>query len=227
MCSRFSLSSPHDAVRSMLDARNSHIFPPRYNIAPTQPVLVARLSERRERELVLMRWGLIPSWMKDPARVSVLMNARSETAADKPSFRGALRHRRCIVPADAFYEWRGEKGHRRPYMVRRKDRGLFAFAGLWECWLGADGSEIDTMAILTVRSNEALSWLHDRMPAILEPEAFKPWLDTRTIMAEAAIGLLRPFANDALDVIEIEPTINNPQVDGPELQTPAATSRLL
>ena len=226
MCSRYSLTSPHEAVRGYFGYANTHVFPPRYNIAPTQPVAIVRLSEVRERELALVRWGLIPAWAKDPSKLSTLINARSETVAEKPSFRGPIRHRRCLVPADAFYEWTGPAGAKRPHMIRRKDQGLLALAGIWEGWLGADGSEIDTMAILTVRSNVALSWLHDRMPAILEPAVFEAWLDGRAMKAEEAVELLAPAADDLLEVIEIGAAINNPRNEGPDLQTPERT-RLL
>ena len=220
MCSRYSLISPHDAVRRLFATGAAHDFPPRYNIAPTEPVAIVRQSPRHERELALVRWGLIPSWGKDPARFSTLINARAETAADKPSFRGALRHRRCLVPADAFYEWLGPAGARRPHLVRRKDRRLMALAGLWEHWLGADGSEIETMAILTVPSNVALSWLHERMPALLEPGQFADWLDCRSGSALGVADLLAPAADDLLDVIEVGPAVNNPRSEGAELHAP-------
>lgn len=226
MCSRYSLSSPHEMVRAYFGYGNDHVFPPRYNIAPTQPVAIVRLSETRQRELALVRWGLIPAWAKDPSKLSTMINARSETAAEKPAFRGPMRHRRCLVPADAFYEWMGPAGRKRPFMVRRKDRGLLAFAAIWEGWLGADGSEIDTMAILTVPSNVALSWLHDRMPALLEPEHFAGWLDGRAMKAEEAAELLKPAADDLLDVVEIGTAINNPQAEGAALQTAERTTLL-
>ena len=223
MCSRYSLTSPHEAVRQYFGYGNEHAFPPRYNIAPSQPVAIVRPGQvpGAGRELALVRWGLIPSWVKDPARISMMFNARGESAADKPSFRGGMRHKRCLVPADCFYEWLGEKGHKRPFLVRRKDRGLMAFAGIWDHWLGADGSEIETMAILTVRSNGALSWLHDRMPAIVASEQFDDWLDTRHVLAEAAAEVLQPAADDILEAFEVSKALNNPRAEGADLQTPA------
>ena len=226
MCSRYALTSPHEAVRGTFGYANQHAFPPRYNIAPTQPVAIVKHGFAGARELALVRWGLIPSWAKDPAKISTLINARAETAAEKPSFRGAMRHRRCLVPADAFYEWLGKAGEKRPHLIRRKDGGMLAFAGIWENWLGADGSEIDTMAILTVACNVALSWLHDRMPAILEPDAFDAWLDTRAVLADAAVHMLQPAADDLLDVFEVGKALNNWRNEGPQLQTPERT-RLL
>jgi putative SOS response-associated peptidase YedK len=226
MCARYSLSSPHEAVRRYFGYANEHVFPPRYNIAPSQPVCIVRPSLRGDREAALVRWGLLPAWSKDPTGLSTLFNARSETANEKPSFRGPMRHRRCLVPADGFYEWLGEKGARRPHLIRRRDRGLLAMAGIWECWLGADGSEIETMAILTVRSNVALSWLHDRMPALLEPDVFAAWLDARTTPVAQALDMLQPAADDVLEVVEVGPLVNSPRHEGPELHEPQGT-RLL
>jgi putative SOS response-associated peptidase YedK len=220
MCSRYSLISPPEAVRAFFGMESVHAFPPRYNIAPTEPVAIVRTTPKGGRELALVRWGLIPSWSKDPARFGTLFNARAETAAEKPSFRGALRHRRCVVPADGFYEWLGEKGKRRPHLVRRKDRALMALAGLWEHWLGADGSEIETMAILTVPSNVALSWLHARMPVILEPAQHDAWLDCRSGSAVDIEEMLASAADDLLDAVEVGPAVNNPKSDGPELHVP-------
>ncbi len=226
MCSRYSLTSPHEAVRQTFGYANPHAFPPRYNIAPTQPVAIVRLTATFERELALVRWGLVPSWAKDPARLSTLINARAETAAEKPSFRGAMRHRRCLVPADGFYEWLGKAGAKRPHLIQRRGGGVLAFAGIWEHWLGADGSEIDTMAILTVPSNAAISWLHDRMPAILEPDAFAPWLDCGAVPAEAAVDMLAPAADDLLEVAEVSSRLNSWRNEGPAVQERVRTMLL-
>jgi putative SOS response-associated peptidase YedK len=167
MCSRYSLTSPPEAVRSYFDTVNEPVFPPRYNIAPTQPVTIVRLDPKGQRELALVRWGLIPSWVKDPRGFATLINARSEGAADKPAFRGAMRHRRCLVPADGFYEWTGARGRKRPHLVRPRAAGPFAMAAIWEHWMGGDGSELETMAILTVPANRALAALHDLAAAEL------------------------------------------------------------
>ena len=175
MCSRYSLTSPPEAVRSYFGTVNLEVFPPRYNIAPTQPVVIIRNSARGERVSMLVRWGLIPSWVKEPASFTTLINARAETAIEKPSFRSSMRHRRCLVPTDGFYEWTGEKGAKQPHLIRPRGGGLMAMAGIYEHWLGADGSEIETMAILTVGANRTMRPIHDRMPAILPPEAFEIW----------------------------------------------------
>lgn len=220
MCSRYNLTTKLEAVRDHFGVVNGEPYPPRYNIAPTQPVLIVRLDEVRRRELALVRWGLIPGWVKDPARLSLMINARAEGAAEKASFRGAMRHRRCLVPANGFYEWTGKSGARQPHLIRRPDSGLMAFAGLWESWLGADGSEIDTMAILTVAANGTLSPLHDRMPAILQPEHFDAWLDTRGFTAEMAAEMLRPAPDAMLEHVTVDPRLNSVRNEGPDLIKP-------
>lgn len=220
MCSRYSLTSPPEAVRSYFGYANEADFPPRYNIAPTQPVAIVRQNAKGIRELHLVRWGLIPSWVKDPSTFATLINARAETAASKPSFRGAMRHRRCLVPTDGFYEWTGPAGAKIPHLIRRKGGGPFAMAGLQEHWLGADGSEIETMAILTVAANNAMAAIHDRMPAVLAPEDFSDWLDCTSGSAEGMTGLLRPAPDDLLEIIEVSRKLNNPRNEGPEVQEP-------
>lgn len=220
MCSRYNLTETLEAVRDHFGVVNGEPYPPRYNIAPTQPVLIVRLDEVRRRELVLVRWGFIPSWAKDPTRLSLMINARAEGATEKASFRGAMRHRRCLVPANGFYEWTGKSGAREPHLIRRPNSELLAFAGLWESWLGADGSEIDTMAILTVPANGTLSALHDRMPAILLPEHFDAWLDTRGFSAEMAAEMLRPAPDALLEHITVDPRLNNVRNEGADLIKP-------
>ncbi len=220
MCSRYNLTTPLEAVRDYFGAWNGEPFPPRYNIAPTQPTLIVRLDHNHQRELALVRWGLIPSWVKDPTRLSLMINARAEGATEKASFRGAMRHRRCLIPANGFYEWTGKASARQPHLIRQPDGQLLAFAGLWESWLGADGSEIDTMAILTVAANEKLSPLHDRMPAILLPEHFDAWLDTRGFKSEMAAEMLRPAPDDLLEHITVDPRLNNARNEGPDLIRP-------
>ena len=224
MCSRYSLTSPPEAVRSYFGYHNDEAFPPRYNIAPTQPVLIVRPDHAHRREIALVRWGLIPSWAKDPAKFSTLINARAETVDEKPSFRGAIRHRRCLVPADGFYEWVGPAGRKRPHLLRAANGGPIAMAGLWEDWLGADGSEISTMAIITVGANAVAAHVHDRMPAILAPDQFATWLDTRDTRVEEAMTFLQPADEDLLEIVEVSPLLNNPRNEGPEVQQPVSRS---
>lgn len=226
MCSRYSLTSPPEAVRSYFGTFNFEQFPPRYNIAPTQPVLIVRNSLRHERELVHVRWGLIPSWVKNPGEFATIINARAETAAEKPSFRAGLRHRRCLVPTDGFYEWTGAKGTRQPHLIRPRQGGPMAMAGLWEHWLGADGSELETMAILTVSANRVVAPIHDRMPVILAPEAFEAWLDCRSGSAVGAEALLEPAPDDLLEVVPVSRSLNNPRNDGPAVLDPQSEDKV-
>lgn len=222
MCVRYCLTSPPEAVRQFFGYREEPQFTPRYNIAPTQPVAIVRWAESGERAFHLVRWGLIPSWVKDPREFSTLVNARSETAAEKPSFRGALRHKRCLVPADGYYEWTGVDGAKRPHWVRPRAGGLVALAGLWEHWLGADGSELETMAILTTVANRTMAKLHDRMPVIIAPGNFDVWLDCRPGSADPIVPLLGPAPDGLLEIVEVNPRLNNPRNEGPDLQQPPA-----
>lgn len=221
MCSRYSLTSPSEAVRAYFSLERIEDFPPRYNIAPTQPVGIVRTGHAGAREFALVRWGLIPSWVKDVKAFSTLINARSESAADKPSFRAAFRHRRCLVPASGFYEWTGAAGAKQPHLVRRRDGGPMAFAGLWEHWQDAGGSELETMTILTVAANKGLAWLHDRMPVILAPDAFDMWLDCKSVKADMAAVLLQPAPEGILETVAVSRTLNNPRNEGPAVQEPA------
>lgn len=227
MCSRYNLTSPHEAVRAYFKYARDEPFPPRFNIAPTQPVAIVRHDLKHERELALVRWGLIPSWVKDAAAFTTLINARVETVLEKPSFRGGIRHRRCLVPADGFYEWTGPAGAKRPFLIRPGAGGPMAFAGVWEHWLGADGSEIETMAILTMAANDKVRAIHDRMPAILPPDAFEAWLDCRGIRPDAAVKLISPLADSVLEVVEIDRRISNPRTEGPGAVVPVAPTQLL
>lgn len=219
MCSRYSLTSPPEAIRSYFRVHDTTTFPPRHNIAPTQPVLIVRKGGREGRELRLVRWALLPPWVKDPREFAVIINARAETAAEKPSFRGALRHRRCLVPTDGFYEWTGVARAKVPHLIRPRVQAggshLMAMAGLWEHWVGADGSELETMAILTTAANATLSAIHDRMPVILAPADFDRWLDCTPGSAEGIMDLLRPACDDLLEIVSVNPKINNSRYDGP------------
>jgi putative SOS response-associated peptidase YedK len=220
MCSRYSLTSPHEAVRAIFATQNAIEFPPRYNIAPSQPAIIVRHGHRGERELALVRWGLIPPWVKDIKTFTMLINARSETVMEKPSFRAALKYRRCLVPADGFYEWSGPPKDKRPTLFRTRANGPFAFAGIWEHWMNADGSELESMAILTTSPNAVVTAVHDRMPVILAPEAHAAWLDVKGHDAESVVPLLQPAPDDFLDAIAVGKAVNSSKVEGPELQRP-------
>ncbi len=223
MCSRYSLTSPPEAIRKMFGYGNKEDFPPRYNIAPTDPVAIVRQGMREGRELCLVRWGLIPSWVKDPREFSTLINARSETVTEKPSFRGPIRHRRCLVPSDGFYEWTGKAGAKIPQLIRYKSHEPMAFAGIWEHWLGADGSEVETMAILTTEANADMAAIHDRMPVLLPLKHFERWLDCKPGTAEHVLELLRPAPDGVLEITAVNPKLNNPRNEGPELHEPHAS----
>lgn len=200
MCSRYSFTSPPEAARALFKYLQQPNFPPRENIAPTQPVAIVRLDHNGEREFQLVRWGFVPSWAKDPREFSTLINARSETAFEKPSFKGAIQYRRCLVPADGFYEWTGERGQKTPHYITRRDGALMAFAGVWETWLGADGSEFDSVAILTTAANDTMEPIHARMPVILNEHDFDTWLDVRGSDRSEVAALMKPAANDLLKI---------------------------
>lgn len=204
MCGRFTLTATPEDVRRFLCHVDQPDFPPRTDIRPTEPIGVV---VRREgaRRFTLVRWGFVPAWAPDPGAFTLLVNARAETATEKPSFRGAMRHGRCLVPASGFIEWRRDSdGSRHPHYIAPKSGGPIAFAGLTETWAGADGSEIDTAAILTVDANAVVAAIHDRMPAIVAPADFEAWLDTGRVMADAARKLLRPAPDDLLDLAPLE-----------------------
>ncbi len=224
MCSRYSLTSPPEAVRAYFAHGDAHEFPPRYNIAPTQPVAIVRLNPKGARELALVRWGLLPPWVKDPREFATLINARAETAAEKPSFRGALRHRRCLIPTDGFYEWTGKVGAKQPHLIRARasanaNQGhVMAMAGLWEHWVGGDGSELQTMAILTVGANATMAPIHDRMPVILASDQFDAWLECRSGSASEVMHLLSPAPEGLLEIIPVSPKLNSVRAEGPAVQ---------
>lgn len=229
MCSRYSLTAPPEAIGNLFRVAIPHAFPPRYNIAPTQPVAIVRNDAKGERAFQLVRWGLIPGWVKDPRTFSTLINARSESVAEKPSFRGAIRHKRCLVPADGFYEWTGPKGKRQPHLIRLRDHAPFAFAGIFDHWLGADGSEIETMAILTTAASGEMAPIHDRMPVVLDPADYGRWLDCSDGSSQGVLDLLRPAPEGSLDIVAVDPALNNPRHEGPELARPfgGGTAKLL
>jgi putative SOS response-associated peptidase YedK len=218
MCGRYTLISNAEAIRQLFGVLpfDERLAVARYNIAPTQPIVVVRAGERG-RELVPMRWGLIPAWAKDPGTFPLLVNARAEGIGSKPAFQNAFRRRRCLVPASGFYEWAARgRGARQPHAVRPEDGRLIAFAGLWETWSGPDGSEIDTAAIVTVPANETLNPLHDRMPAVIAPEDFATWLSGEAD-TPAAAALLRPAPEALFACVPVSTRVNAAANDDPAL----------
>ncbi len=226
MCSRYSLTSPPEAVRAYFGYSDAPNFPARYNVAPTQDVGVVALDREGVRRFRLMRWGLLPPFVKDPKKFPTLINARSEEVLETPSFRHAMRYRRCLVPADGFYEWTGPKGKRRPFLLRPRDGRPIAFAGLYERWRDGKGGEVDTVAILTCPANAVVASLHDRMPVVLAPEHFAAWLDVQAAPAEDAAKLLRPAPDLLFEAVELHPKINDSKRDEPGIQEPLEPSLL-
>lgn len=229
MCGRFALTATPDELLELFGLLKVEDFPARFNVAPTQPILVIVASERREpgsnlpeRSALLVRWGFTPGWVKDPRSFPLLINARAETAVDKAAFRAAMRHRRILVPASGFYEWRrpskGTRGSSQAYWVRPRKGGLVAFAGLMETWSSADGSEVDTAAILTTGANEAVRHIHDRMPVVVQPEDFTRWLDCRTQEPRNVADLLSPAPDDYFEAIPVSEKVNSVANTGPEIQ---------
>jgi putative SOS response-associated peptidase YedK len=214
------ISSP-EAIRRLFGYPEQPNFPPRYNVAPTQPVPIVRLVDG-QRQFTLVRWGLIPPWVKDPRQFSLLINARGESVNEKPAFRNAMRRRRCLLPADGFYEWKDEGGRKRPFCVRPKDGEPIAFAGLWETWMGPNGEELETAAIVTTAANRELTALHDRMPVVVTPDAFDLWLDCRKVDAMTATALIAPARAGLLHAYEVSPAVNRADNDGPTLIEPAS-----
>jgi putative SOS response-associated peptidase YedK len=208
MCGRYAITTAPEAIRQLFGYPEQPNFPPRFNVAPTQPIPIVRLDQG-ERHFALVRWGLIPGWVEDPKTFSLVINARSDNVLTKPAFRNAMRYRRCLIPADGFYEWQ-EVGaaQRRPFFVRRKDGAPFAFAGLWETWSGPNGEEMETAAIVTTEANRALRAIHPRMPVMLAPEAFAMWLDCRNVDAETASALLVPAPDHVVEVYPVSAAVN-------------------
>jgi putative SOS response-associated peptidase YedK len=215
MCGRFAIISPPDMWRRIFGYIEMPNFPPRYNVAPTQPISVV-FADHGLRHFRLMRWGLLPAWVKDPKEFSLLINARLESANEKPSFRGAMKYRRCLIPADGFYEWKKEGTCKRPYFIRARDGRPLAFAGLWETWTDKDGGEIDTAAIVTCDANRALAPVHHRMPVVVPPEHFDAWLDCDGVNARQAAALMGPAPDDLMEAYEISPRVNSVKNDSEE-----------
>jgi len=216
MCGRFAFYSPHEAIAQLFGINDAPEVQPRYNIAPTQPIAIVRLVDGA-RQFALVRWGLLPPWVKDPKNFSLLINARGESLTDKPAFSAAVKRRRCLVPADGFYEWKAGKAGKQPYFVRAKSVGPIAFAGLWETWMGPNGEELETAAIVTTRANRTLGDIHDRMPVTVPPDAFNLWLDCANVDVETAMTLVAPASDAMLEAYEVSTAVNRTANDNPEL----------
>jgi len=214
MCARYTLTSPIDLITELfLLADVEEGVTPRYNVAPTQ--LVPVIIDDGRRRLRRLRWGLVPPWAKDVSIGPRLINARVETAADKPAFRNALRRRRCLVPADGFFEWVGERGDKQPWHIRRKDGRPFAFAGIWETWRPKDGEPLRTFSLLTGEPNELVARIHDRMPCILARPDWDAWLDPALPVPEAVPGLTKPYPAERLEAYPVSRWMGSPKNEGP------------
>src|ERR1041384_7480260 len=218
MCGRYAITTAPEAIRQLFGYLEQPSFPPRYNVAPTQPVPIVRMAEGK-RQLALVRWGLIPAWVKDPRSFSLVINARGESVLDKPAFRNAMKYRRCLFPADGFYEWKRAGERKQPYFVRLKSGQPMAFAGLWESWMGPNGEEQETAAIVTTTASRSIAHIHDRMPVIVPPEAFVFWLDPRGD-AEMAREVIQPAKDTAIEHYEVPRAVTRQENASAELVEP-------
>ncbi len=224
MCGRYVITTPLEAIREAFGIAADDVVRPdaaaRYNVAPTQEVpIVRRRADGTSRELALARWGLVPHWAKEPSIGNRLINARGDSVATKPAFRDAFARRRCLVVADGFYEWRKDPGGKQPFVFRPADGRPLAFAGLWSLWRPSDGEPLHTCTIITTDANATVAPVHDRMPAILEPQDHDAWL---AAPAAEALPLIRPLAADRLVGTPISRRVNNVRNDGPQLIEPLA-----
>jgi putative SOS response-associated peptidase YedK len=192
MCGLYSFRKSPEETRSLFNFMDKPEFPPRQYVSPGSPIGIVT-QDRAGRHFRLVRWGFIPGWVKEIKPGKPLINARGETVVEKPSFRNAMKRRRCLIPADGFYEWEGDiPGKKKPHYIQRPDQGLMAFAGLWEHWAGADGSELETGVIITTEANPQVGAFHPRSPVIIEPKDFERWFDVENVPPEEAAALLKP-----------------------------------
>ncbi len=220
MCGRYTLTVSAAVLAEVFGVSEDPAHLPRYNIAPTQLVPLVLGLEAGGRALVRGRWGLVPSWAKDPSIGSRLINARAETVADRPAFRSAVRQRRGLLPADGFYEWVPTGEGKRPHLIRYTDRRVFAFAALWERWRAPDGSELVSCTILTTAPNDLVAPLHDRMPVILEPATWDEWLARDPLGRSRLAELTATCRVDGLEVLPVSPRVNRPANDDPGCLAP-------
>ena len=226
MCGRFAQFSDPEALAQAFGLETVDLdAPPRYNVAPTQPVLAVRLADDgQRREWVRLRWGLVPFWSKGPDSRYSMINARAETVATKPAYRAAFKQRRCLIPADAFYEWQPGKDGKQPYAIRRTDRAPFAIAGLWEHWQGEDGAAIASCTLIVTEANALLAPIHDRMPVILAPAHYGTWLGGDGEHPEALQRLLVPADPAGWEAYPIDRAVNSPSNEGPALLEPQSAA---
>ena len=218
MCGRFVLDENPEVIQKAFDLDNIPTIESRFNIAPTQPVAV--ITNQDPKSLDYHKWGLIPSWSKDPKIGGKMFNARSETAHEKPSFRAAFKRRRCLIPATGFYEWTSRDGGKVPMYIHMKNGEPFAFAGLWEIWNSPEGDEIRSCTILTGEPNELIKPLHHRMAIILAPSDYEMWLTTDEVAVDEVKSVLNPYPSEAMTYYEVPKTVNSVANEGPHLIEP-------
>jgi putative SOS response-associated peptidase YedK len=224
MCGRFTLTATPEQVAEQLGLAEAPAIARRYNIAPTQAVPVVRLVD--QARVLDMTWGLVPHWAKDAAGGARMINARADTAPEKPAFRSAYKRRRCLIAADGFFEWRTQGKHKQPVWFRLRDGRVFAFAGLWEHWEG-EGQRITSCTILTTDANELVRPVHDRMPVILDPGAQSLWLAPTELPPDLARDLLRPYDPAQMTATDVDPRVNNARIDDPDCVRPIAVQQRL
>lgn len=221
MCGRYTVSSPGDVIAEVFSLAAPPELAARYNVAPTQRVPIVRVpAPGAPRELATVRWGLVPAWAKDPEIGNRLINARAETVAEKPAFRGPFKRQRCLVVADGFYEWKPEERRKQPWLFRRPDGRPFGIAGLWSRWADPAAGDLESCTLITTTPNAVLAQVHDRMPAILAPEGFRLWLDPAMDDAAQLLAFLRPAADDLLEGYPVGLAVNNPANDRPDCIAP-------
>lgn len=223
MCGRYTLSSAGDEIALLFDLSDIPSLPLRFNVAPTQEAAVVRVtSPGGPRHLDLLKWGLVPYWAENPSIGNRMINARSESVADKPAYRWSFRKQRCLIATDGFYEWKKEGKLKQPFHIRRKDRQPFAFAGLWARWKPKDGSgdPLDSFTILTTDSNDLIRPLHDRMPVILDRTNFDLWLDPQVEDRDRLQPLLVPYDGSVMETVPVSRVVNSPAYDQPDCIAP-------
>ena len=225
MCGRYVILSPPEALRRLFGYSEQPNFPPRHNIAPTQPVPVVIL-EKGVRHFHLMRWGLLPAWVKDPRKFALVINARAETVLEKPAFKNAIRRRRCLIPADGYYEWPASRARKQPVFIHRRDSQPFGFAGLIETWLGPNGEELDTVAIVTTAASADLAVLHPRVPVTIAPDDFDRWLNCANEDVDAAMSLLTADREGEFAWHEVSTRVNRVANDDAKLILPITAEEI-
>ncbi len=234
MCGRFTYKMTWRQIHDLLEEFSVAIdtlgegvveHPERYNISPTQPIVVI-FEERGKREARLMRWGLVPTWVKDPREFSLIINARVETIMEKPSFRGGMQHHRCLIPASGYYEWRtGPDGKKQPFYITPKDGKPLMLGGVYSTWLGATGEEIDTTAIITGPANADTRFVHERMPAMIPHKMLDDWLAVARVGPKEAMRILAPAPEGSLELTPVSTRVNSNRNEGPELIKPLSEQK--